>query len=314
MQADRVEAAGLRVAAADKIIIPNQRAQAAHQRFDFMRARARNPSYRGASGCLLVGPTQSGKSTVLQTYRDRLNAPERLEKGRIPALMVTLTAHQTRKGLAQDILRAIDGFGYATLWWRGTEAVLLDRVQTYVRKLGVEILMLDEFHHLVDSDRDTVAKSVAETVKWLLIEAVAPVVMSGVEAARRPLLANPQLAARCEPAIELTPLDPEKTDDRRLFRDFISDYLDEFEALGLARHATSLLRQPDVPDCIHESAGGVLGEACNLLKQALALAVLNGRAEIVREDLEEAQESRRRAFDPPRPNPFREGLSAISSP
>jgi hypothetical protein len=306
-----VAEAARRVALADNIIIPNRRAREAHQRFDFMRTRVRGASYRGAPGCLLVGPTQSGKSTVLHTYQDRLNSPEQLESHRIPALMVTLTAHQTRKGLAQDILRAIEAFGYETLWWRGTEAVLLDRVQTYVRKLGVEILMLDEFHHLVDSDRGKVAASVAETIKWLLIEAVAPVVMSGIDAAWRPLRANPQLAARCEPAIQLNPLDPTKTEDRELFRDFLSDYLVEFEDLGLARNATAVLRQATVPDCIHESAGGVLGEACNLLKAALALAVLDGREEIDEEDLAAAQESRRGVFDPPGRNPFREGLSAV---
>ena len=195
---DLISEATRRVAEADKIVVEHPRVREAHETFDRMRAYAGQQSGRGTTGFLMVAPPQTGKSTIIHAYRGRLNTEEALGEGRFPAMVVTLQANQTRKGLAQDILKGFEKFGLETGWKSGTEATLLDRVQVYLRHKRTELLFLDEVHHLVHSENKSVAVSVAETIKWLLIEAVVPVVMSGIEDAWKPIRANPQLAMRCE--------------------------------------------------------------------------------------------------------------------
>ena len=188
----------------------------------------------------------------------------------------------------------------------------MDRAQTYIRKRQTEIVFLDEFHHLVHSDNKSVATSVAETIKWLLIEAVVPVVMSGIEDAWKPIRANTQLAMRCEKPLEMKRLDVMDAADRKLFAGFLTRYLVEFETRKIAPNATSLLKFSGVPDMIQEVSGGVLGRACNLIKEALFLAVLDGREEIDPGDFAVATERKFVSMGIVDRNPFTDGSGPVS--
>ena len=309
---DLVTKATQRVAEADRILIENPRVREANDTFDRMRAYAAQRTGRGTTGFLIVAPPQTGKSTIIQAYSATLNTKEALEEGRIPALVVTLQANQTRKGLAQDILKGFEKYGLETGWKSGTEATLLDRAQTYIRARQTEIVFLDEFHHLVHSDNKSVAESVAETIKWLLIEAVVPVVMSGIEDAWKPIRANTQLAMRCEKPLEMKKLDVRDPSDRKLFAGFLTRYLVELEKRKIASNATRLLKLPGIPDMIQDVSGGVLGRACNLIKEALFLAVLDGRDEIDSGDLAVATERKFVSMGMVDRNPFTEGLAPVS--
>lgn len=309
---DLVVEAARRVAAADQILVESPRVKEANQTFDRMRAYAAQQSGRGTTGFLMVAPPQTGKSTIINGYTRKLNNEEVLREGRIPALVVTLQANQTRKGLAQDILKSFERHGLETGWKSGTEATLLDRAQAYIKARQTEIVFLDEFHHLVHSDNKNIAISVAETIKWLLIEAVVPVVMSGIEDAWKPIKANPQLAMRCEKPLEMKSLDVTVEADRKLFSGFLARYLVEFETRRIAPNATSLLKTPGIPDMIQDVSGGVLGRACNLLKEALFLAVLDGRDEIEAGDLAVATERKFVSMGIVDRNPFTHGLAPVS--
>lgn len=311
---DLTALAAERVGIADTIVIPNAREQAAHRAFDYLRLRARQKSDRGTTGLLMVGPTQTGKSTILHSYRRRLNTPEALEAGRIPVLMVTLTANQTRKGMAQDILKTIEKFGYQTLWTKGTETELLGRVQKNIEHHQVELLILDEFQHLVHSEDLKVAATVSDTIKSLLTESVVPVVMSGIEGAWEPLRANVQLAQRCAAPIVLSPLSVANAEDESLFVSFLLTYLRQFEERGLIEDALGVLSKENVPECIFEASDGVLGRACNLLKDALFVATVRGSRAIIVEDLSEAAERFRGMFEETFVNPFVHGLSPVRRP
>ena len=309
---DLLQEAARRVAEADKILVEHPRVQEANETFDRMRAYAGQRSARGTTGFLMVAPPQTGKSTIINAYNSKLNTMQALSEGRIPAMVVTLQANQTRKGLAQDILKGFEKHGLETGWKSGTEANLLDRAQTYIKAKRTEIIFLDEFHHLVHSDNKSVAASVAETIKWLLIEAVVPVVMSGIEDAWRPIRANAQLAMRCEKPLEMKKLDVRSATDRKLFAGFLARYLVELERRKLASNATRLLQLPGIPDMILEVSCGVLGRACNLIKEALFLAVLDERDEIEPGDLAVATERKFVSLGLTDRNPFSAGIAAVS--
>ncbi len=303
-------------AALDAVVVDNPRARQAHSVFDFLVAHGQSAAAtQGPRRCvLLVGPSQSGKSTILKPYVAKRNTPERLEAGEISVLFVDLKPAITTKGLAQNILDAIARHGFTTggAGARGaSESVLLSRVDRLLEAAKVQLLVLDEFHHISNIESRKVAWLVAETVKLLLIEGRCPVVMSGIESAKAPFLENRQLASRAEPPIELARLSATRREDRQLFAEFLKAYVAQAEQVsGLANIARLL--DASSAACIHELSQGVLGAACNLVKAAICTAIEAGRSHLVYEDLSDAADRYFVGLGLHPRNPFREGYAEQS--
>lgn len=293
----------------DDIVIDNPRMRAAHDTFDYLIEHAVLQPDRDKRCVALIAPSQSGKTTIIDSYIRRLNTPEAMMRGEIPALKVTLQANISRRQFAQDILESFERFGCDALVETGTEAQLLRRAAKYLQLRRVRILFLDEFHHVVHSDNRKVVMSVSETVKRLLITGNCPIVVAGLRDARRPFDANVQLAHRAEPHLDLSPLDPARKDHGELFLAFLLDYLVKADQLGVADNLLDLM-EGDTPACIWEVSRGVLGAACNLIKEAVHLASAAQRQSVLREDLAAATDNavRNQLYDR---NPFTQGLDQI---
>lgn len=293
----------------DEIVVDNPRMRAAHDTFDYLIEHAALQPDRDKRCVALIAPSQSGKTTIIDSYIRRLNTPEAMMRGDIPALKVTLQANISRRQFAQDILESFEQFGCDALVETGTEAQLLRRAAKYLQLRRVRILFLDEFHHVVHSDNRKVVMSVSETVKRLLITGSCPIVVAGLRDARRPFDANAQLAHRAEPHLDLSPLDPVRQDHGELFLTFLLDYLVKADQLGVADNLLDLM-EGDTPACIWEVSRGVLGAACNLIKEAVHLASAAQRQSVLREDLAAATDNavRNQLYDR---NPFIQGLDQI---
>jgi len=304
---DRNLLAASRRAAIDGLVIENPRSSAAHAAFDLLIEHGLLRDGMGKRCVLLVGPSQSGKSTILESYAAIHNTAEARDRGEIPVLHVTLEANVTRKGLAQNILEAVEEHGLEAGSDRGSETVLLKRVRTCLKACKVKLLILDEFHHLLHSESERLASSVGETIKRLLIKGVCPIVLSGVETARLPLDRNIQLRQRAEPAIELAPLRPQSPEDVDLLAPFLRAFCEGMSEVAGIENAMTLLDLEVVANMITVT-GGVLGAVCNLIKGAVVVATVAGRSHLTRDDLDIAAQ---RYFVDPAPreekkeNPFR---------
>src|SRR4051812_1900992 len=89
---------------------------------------------------------------------------------------------------------------------KGNENVLLERANEYLLAAQVEILIFDEFHHVLLCDTEKKAYAVGEAVKWMLIKGPCPIVLAGTERAWSPFRANPQLVRRAIPHVDLRAL------------------------------------------------------------------------------------------------------------
>ena len=305
----QLESARVR-AALDAIVVPNPRAERAHAVFDFLVEHGRLQAGRPTRCVLLTGPSQSGKSTILKPYVARLNTAQALEAGRIPVLFVDLKPAITTKGLAQNILDAMARHGFTTGSMNGSESVLLSRVDRLLEAARVELLVLDEFHHIQNIESRKTAWLVAETIKLFLIEGKCPVVLSGIDAAKAPFPENRQLSQRAEPPIELHPLKIASREDRVLFADFLKAFVAEAERVSGLINLVRLL-DAQTAACIHEVSQGVLGAACNLVKAAVCGAVADGRDHLRGADFELAADRYFIAMGLHHRNPFRDGHSAM---
>ena len=283
MTRDLVTLAARRRATLDGIFIETPRTAQAHEKFRYLIEHgAVTPTCKLAVP--LIAPSQSGKSKLIETFASKLNTAELLSHRKIPVLHVTLHADVTRKGLAQDILLALQKLQVDTGPMRGSEHELWERVYRYLAFAEVRLLVLDEIHHLKYSNSERMARSVGECIKHALLRGPCPIVLSGIEDAERPFLENEQLQQRSIPAIELRPFSPSITSDLDLFMQFLAEYIVQVEQLGVSVNATSLIGG-DIPACILQVSEGVLGRACRLIKEAIGLMTLAARDELVRDDL-----------------------------
>lgn len=245
-----------------------------------------------------------------------MNRPELLASRQIPVLHVVLHAEVTRKGLAQDILLAIQeethrlgGPELQTGALKGSETELWQRVYRYLNAAGVKLLVLDEIHHVKSTSRE-MARSVGECIKHALLKGPCPIVLSGIYSAELPFKANEQLQLRAIPSIDLRRFQPSAPSDLQLFMEFLAEYLVRIEDQGVAENAT-LLIEGEVPACILEVSRGVLGVACRLVKEAIVLMTLAGRDRLTTDDFIRATDEAFVRSGLHHRNPFVSGLAPM---
>lgn len=307
---DRNKLAAERWSLADAVIVDNPRAREAHATFEFMIDHGKYRPSGSKLGVFLIAPSQTGKTTIINTFANSKNTAEALNERRIPVLVVTLDANVTRKGLAENILEALEEHGFQTGPHTGSETNLLRRVRVYLAAAKVELLILDEIHHLVHSESQKLAKSVSETIKRMLIKGICPIVMSGIEDARRLHQANSQLSQRCQPTIDLKPLEANPA-DLTLFTRFLEGYCEKLVKIGAIGHSPDL-ETDDAALCILEVSRGILGAACNLIKHAIYFAALAGRHTVTLADLSQATDRAFVAAGLYERNPFSTGFRSLS--
>src|SRR4051812_17882966 len=200
---DLGKVAAERRAAMDAIFIDNPRAREAHEKFEYVIQHGHKKENRSKLCVPLIAASQTGKSSIIESFVAKRNTVEALAERRIPVLHVTLEANTTRKGMAMNILEAIADHGFNTGeredgGYSGTESALLRRARQLLMLAGCELLVLDEVHHLIHSESDKVANSVSETIKRMLIKGVCPIVLSGIKEATK-VFNNKQLLQRAIP-------------------------------------------------------------------------------------------------------------------
>ncbi|WP_238282732.1 TniB family NTP-binding protein, partial [Methylobacterium goesingense] len=199
---------------------------------------------------------------------------------------VTLSAKATIKTLGSDILEEYEDPEFE----EGTATKLLRRAANHIEKAKTDLLILDEVHHLIDNDKGgTVAMSVAETIKRMLIRGACPVVLVGTEQAMPLITKNVQLQGRAYNPVIARPLDLATKTGLAEFRDHCVGF-----DLMLVRHR--IFRKPsglvvgDVPAFAYDVSGGIIGLASRLFEIASEKAMVRGGDRIEDRDLSSAVE------------------------
>ena len=251
----------------------------------------------------IIGPSHTGKSTAIRHYLENMVQPEDAEMR--PVVHVTLSSKATIKQLATDILEEYKADNSTV----GNASSLYVPASRTVETAQTDVLVLDGIHHLQGKDGET-ATDVTETIKRYLIRGSSPLILVGTDDAKPLLVGNPQFKNRTFTPIFLRPLDVK---DPKQWKTFVQ-HCGGFD-LKLVEHGIfpefSGLDERDVPACVYDVSGGVIGTASNLFQAAAIKAIKEEATRIGRGHLEAAVDEWARPLEVIDYNPFRDGVADL---
>lgn len=152
--------------------------------------------------CLLItGETGYGKSTLAEYYTKQHKRLTTDNGSVITVLCTCIPSSATVKGFASRILEDLgDPFHY-----RGTTHALTSRLCKLLIECQVELIIMDEFQHLINSDSDIVLSNTADWLKDILNRTRIPIILFGLPVSTKILHSNSQLMRRFSTTINLQP-------------------------------------------------------------------------------------------------------------
>lgn len=233
------------------------------------RARARTEGRRlKARGLLLMGKAGSGKSTVIEFCKE-LNPDVATPDGLIkPVLVVEVPATPTKRALVTAILGAM---GYVANKDFNSYGII-DEIAAKAALLGVEMIILDEAHHILDA-KDS--QDISEFLKSLLNKAGCAMVFAGLPDLRV-LRTSSQFDRRLEPDITLRAYD---WTDRAERLEFLV-LLNKLETDSIRLTEPSNFADQDFARRLYTATKGEIGLVSKYLSQALLLAKRRGLSRI----------------------------------
>jgi hypothetical protein len=189
---------------------------------------------------------------------------------------------------------------------RGTSVTQTLRIINRVDDCGVEIIILDEFQHFIDSDSNAVLVNVSNWLKDLINETRKPVVLVGMPHSEVVLRANPQLERRFSMRESLEPFGWNTSAKRDEFKSFLK-HLDRHLPLpkrsNLSDHETAFR--------IYCATNGFIGYVMKLVRRAAIMAIDRAADCLGIELLAESYDERLAAGASGRVNPFRAELGDL---
>ncbi|MCE9555401.1 MAG: TniB family NTP-binding protein [Planctomycetes bacterium] len=262
-----------RILKANKLIVVHPRFREA---LELLKHCHESRRLGGEPACgALLGTSGVGKTSVVDHYRRLYPAIETDASTRQPVLKVTLQPDARPKGIAADILLALGD----PAWSSGTVQSQTNRAVTLLKRCGVELIVMDEFHHLFDMDRLKVMTKASQWLKVLIVNTGIPVVVCGMPEAEHVLRAE-HTERRFKDRLTLRCFTWRTPVGRKEFCGMLKR-LDD--SLPLAE--CSQLANPETAGRIYLACRGVPDYLMSLIRGALAEAVYRQSERIEQADL-----------------------------
>jgi hypothetical protein len=210
----------------------------------------------------LEGVTGAGKSTLVRDYVALFPRIDQTDGTRIPIFYAETPSPVTVKGMAATLLARLgDPAAYhGTLWAMNFRLIHL------MIDCQVELVILDDFHHLIDKDTNRILEQVSDWLKVLIKETGIPFLVVGIEGKVECILeANAQLSRLFAVRQTLQPFrfDPSDEISIQEFARFVQ-YAEQ--VMGMPLPVT--LPRLELLHRLHYATGGVVGNLMNLLRYA----------------------------------------------
>lgn len=225
---------------------------------------------------LLVGPTNNGKTMIVEKFRRTHAGIAAADAGDgtavIPVVCVQMPAGPDESRFFSAILDAL-GMPFSA---RATLAAKQDAAIKMMRTTSTRLIVIDELHNML-SGSGLQQRRILNLLRWLGNELQIPLVGVGTAEALRAIRSDDQLANRFEPFA--LPLWSDDDAYRRL--------LSTLEAV-LPLKQPSHLADPQMAARILSAAEGVLGEIVAIVVRAAVVAVRSGAEAITPQLMDKA--------------------------
>ena len=251
----------------------------------------------GTAKCFfLLGPSGAGKSQILRYFAAQYPRIKQEGFDEVPVLYVQMPVKATPKAVCEQILQELD----TPLGKTGSLAELQQRVLKLLRGTKVQVMILDEFNHLIDAKTDKVQGDAANFVKALLNGCACPIVIAGVPETDGILTRVSQLRRRSMGRIDLKGFSWNNEADRKVFRAILLQF---DKALPFPVRAN--LHEETMAQRILYATEGLLGSVAQLLIVAATIATMKQQDRLTNDCLAEAFDEVRMLDANMKLNPFR---------
>jgi hypothetical protein len=217
------------------------------------------PSRQRMPDLLLAGPTNNGKSVIIERFR-RNHQPETGPDGHVPVLCVQMPPDPSVPGFYAAVLA---GLGTPASSWMPRRALEQEALRR-MRAAGVRMLVIDELHNVLAATGET-RRRFSNLLRYLGNELRIPLVGVGTREAYLVVRADPQLENRFEPFV--LPLWKPGEQTRSLLASFAASF--------------PLRRPPQISgtetlEYVLARTEGTIGEIAALLAAAAVAAIDSG--------------------------------------
>jgi len=289
-----------RINIVQNIFITTHNLQAIIDDIKVSRELAKLNNYQTEPDCILVtGEAGVGKSSLIERYKKDHPRVQLEYKTHVPVLFTSLPITKSDKAVIAHLLCALGDPSEGKV---GTAPDLTRRFIKLLRKVGVELIIIDEFHHAIELQSETVIYKIADLLKYIISESNIPMVLFGMPQSTHVFTANSQLSGRFNRRKKI-PLFTKDT-----FSDFRQFLMRVDKALPFDN--LSELSEQDLSFRLFAASGGNFRRLMKgLLKRAAIRAINNGLPNIPIDYLADEYMDN---YDPDRKkNPFLLALSDI---
>jgi len=213
----------------------------------------------GAECIMITGPAGAGKSQIARSYRDGHPVQELADGDRRPVVIVEAPEQGSYRAFAESILIELGTRPKA----RGSEETHLKEIVRQFGQQEVELLIVDEAHHLGGRNK----KLAAEFFKGLLNRTGVPIAFLGM-ASTEHLNDNLQLQRRCRGVYRLGGFDWHDPHDQLMYRSILK----QLEAMMVIKPEGFKLSDVPIASRINYASYGLFGHTGLLLRKFEAVA------------------------------------------
>jgi hypothetical protein len=246
----------------------------------------------------LEGVTGAGKSTLVRDYVTLFPRIEETDGTRVPVFYAETPSPVTVKGMAATMLAHLgDPAAHrGTLWSMNFRLIRL------MIACQVELIILDDFHHLIDKKTNRILEQVSDWLKVLIKESDIPFLVVGIAGQVECILeSNAQLSRLFAVRETLKPFRCDPADETSIqeFARFV-----HYAEQSIAAPLPETLPRLELLYRLHYATDGVVGNLMNLLRYAALLSRRRQKTEVDLEALAAAFDKRLAKHLKGRPNPF----------
>jgi len=220
---------------------------------------------------LLVGPSYSGKTSILERFME-LHPPDLDPAQEVTICPVLMVDAPPKPDIPDFYSRILDGL-MAPYKPTAPAYEKYTQVKRLFRLMDVRVLIIDEIHHLIAGSQNR-QREFRNAIKSLSNEAKISIVASGIEEAYNAFNADPQLSSRFVP-IEMPRWSPGAA---------LGALLMTLERRTPLRYPSGL-HLPELMLAIHGKSESMLGDICDLIKEAAVDAIRTGTERITADQI-----------------------------